>query len=285
MAAHASQTPATSSVRVHWVRGVKSPNQRRPSVSATAGKPPSNASQKTRRSCLGLEAMPFEPAVQRAAREAERLGRLTDIARRACERLLNQHALDLFQTHLVERAGAIPATAQPKVARLDASALRHEHSSLDRVIELPHITGPRMAEQQLHGIWREFLRRFAVAGGVAAQEIRGEQRDIGAPLAQRRESDLDRVETKQQILAEAPGFHLGLDVGVGGCDDAYVRTPRARGAYALVLAGLEHAQQLRLLRHRQIRDLVEEQRAALGELEATDAIRLRVGERATHMPE
>src|SRR5712691_12679698 len=98
--------------------------------------------------------------------------------------------------------------------------------------------------------------------------MRGEQRDIGGALAQRWEPDLDRIETKQQIFAEAPGFHLGLDVGVGGRNDAYVRTPRARRANALVLAGLEHAQQLRLLRERQIGDLVEEQRAALGELEA-----------------
>src|SRR2546430_14196210 len=90
-------------------------------------------------------------------------------------------------------------------------------------------------------------------------------------------SDLDRVETKQQIFAEAAGLHLRVDVGVRGRYDAHVGTARAGRAHALVFARLEHAQQLRLLRQRQIRDLVEEQGAALGELDATDAIGLRVG--------
>src|SRR5256886_5657245 len=55
-----------------------------------------------------------------------------------------------------------------------------------------------MAEQHLHGVGREFHRRFAIARGVAVQEVRGEQRDIGAPLAQWGKPDLDRVETKQR---------------------------------------------------------------------------------------
>src|SRR5436190_23603948 len=100
-----------------------------------------------------------------------------------------------------------------------------------------------------------------VPGAVAVQEVRGEQRDIGASLAQWGEPDLDRVETKQQIFTEATGLHLRLDVGVGGRDDAHVGTARARRAHALVFACLEHTQQLRLLRERQIRDLVEEQGA------------------------
>ena len=53
----------------------------------------------------------------------------------------------------------------------------------------------------------------------------------------------------------------------------------------LELAGLEHAQQLGLLVQRDVGDLVEEQRAAVGELEAADAIGLRVGERALHVAE
>src|SRR5437867_8068361 len=150
MVAHASQTPATTSVSVHCVRGVKSPNQRRPSASATAGKPPSNASQNTRRSCFGLDTMSFEPAIQRAAREAEGLRRIADVARCACKRLLNQNTLDVLQTHLVERRGGAPSAVQPEVTRLHTPALRHEHGPLDRVIELSHIARPGMAEQHLH---------------------------------------------------------------------------------------------------------------------------------------
>src|SRR6266576_3457572 len=113
---------------------------------------------------------------------------------------------------------------------------------------------------------------LAVADSVAAQEMRSEQRDIGAALAQWGKPDLHRIETKQQIFAEAAGFHLRRDVSVRGRDHPHVSAARARRAHALVLARLEHAEQLRLLRQRQIRDLVEEQGAALGELEAPDAV-------------
>src|SRR5439155_242522 len=133
---------------------------------------------------------------------------------RASERLLDQYALDVFQTHLVERRGGAPAPSavQPEVTRLHTPALRHEHGSLDRMIELPHVARPGMAEQHLHGVRRELHCGFAIACGVAVQEMRGEQRDIGAPLAQWGKPDLDRVETEQQIFAEAAGLHLREDL-------------------------------------------------------------------------
>src|SRR5262245_46764939 len=47
----------------------------------------------------------------------------------------------------------------------------------------------------------------------------------------------------------------------------FVRTLIGRSAHALVLTLLHHAQELRLRRGRQLPDLVEEQRAARGDLE------------------
>src|SRR5213595_1347586 len=82
---------------------------------------------------------------------------------------------------------------------------------------------------------------LVVPGGVAVQEVRGEQRDIGASLAQWGEPDLDRVETKQQIFTEATGLHLRLDVGVGGRDDAHVGTARATRPRARIRLSRAHA--------------------------------------------
>jgi hypothetical protein len=53
----------------------------------------------------------------------------------------------------------------------------------------------------------------------------------------------------------------------------------------LEFAGFQHPQQLDLLPRRHVGDLVEEQRAAVGQLEAAHAVRLGVGERALHMAE
>ena len=76
-----------------------------------------------------------------------------------------------------------------------------------------------------------------------------------------------------------------MQVGVGRRDDPDVDPARPRRAEPLELAGLDDAQQLGLLAHRHVGDLVEEQRAPVGELEAADAIGLGVGERAAHVAE
>src|SRR5437773_182975 len=171
VAASPSHTTTTTVVRVHWVRGAKSPLQSSANASTSPGTPVRSASHRTRRSCFRLlrrrsEAMLLETTVQRAAGEPDGLG----------------------------------------------------------------------------------------------------------ALAQRWEADLDGVEAKQEVLPKSPRRRFGGDVRVRGRDDAHAHALRLGGSDALELARLEHAQQLRLLRQRQVRDLVQKQRAALGELEPPDAM-------------
>ena len=64
-----------------------------------------------------------------------------------------------------------------------------------------------------------------------------------------------------------------------------VDADRPGAAEPLELLLLQHAQQLRLQLQRNVADLVQEQRAAVRELEATDALRDRAGERALLVPE
>src|SRR5690606_29100975 len=56
-------------------------------------------------------------------------------------------------------------------------------------------------------------------------------------------------------------------------------------ADSLVLAFLQHAQQLALQVERDLADLVQEDGAAVGELEAAYTVPMRAGERALHVPE
>ena len=74
-----------------------------------------------------------------------------------------------------------------------------------------------------------------------------------------------------EIGAEAPGFDLLAQVAVGGGDHARMALPALRLADALVLAVLQHAQQLRLQLERQLADLVQEQRAVPRVLEVAGA--------------
>ena len=69
-------------------------------------------------------------------------------------------------------------------------------------------------------------------------------------------------------------------VHVGGGQDAHVDPAGLAGAEPLELAALQHAQELDLAGRREVADLVEEQRAAVGRLEAADAALDRAGEGA-----
>ena len=62
-----------------------------------------------------------------------------------------------------------------------------------------------------------------------------------------------------------------LQVLVGRADDAHVDRDLLAAADALDHAVLQEAQQLRLQRQRHVADLVEEQRAAVGDLDLADA--------------
>src|SRR6185503_19003619 len=78
---------------------------------------------------------------------------------------------------------------------------------------------------------------------------------------------------------------LALQLAFGRGHDAGLRADRLVAADAPELAGLEHAQQLRLHVERELTDLVEEHGAAPGELERTLARRDGARERAALVPE
>ena len=99
-----------------------------------------------------------------------------------------------------------------------------------------------------------------------------QQGNVFAPLAQRHRLDREDVEAEVEILAKTAALHFLLEVAVGGGDQAHVDRAGAFFADALEIALLQHAQQLALQFERDFADLVEEQRAAVGEFEAADAV-------------
>jgi hypothetical protein len=81
----------------------------------------------------------------------------------------------------------------------------------------------------------------------------------------------------------APTSRARISVGRG--DHAHVDAQELVGADALDFAFLERAQELRLHRERELTDLVEEERAAVGDLELPGAIAARAGVGAAQMTE
>ena len=104
-------------------------------------------------------------------------------------------------------------------------------------------------------------------------------------LAQRRQADLEGVDAEEQVLAELVVLDHLAQVAVGGAEDAHVDAERLGLADAADLARLQEAQQLDLDVLVQLADFVEEQRAAVGDLEEPLVVAVGAGERALAMAE
>ncbi len=97
-----------------------------------------------------------------------------------------------------------------------------------------------------------------------------EERDVLPALAQGRDADREDVQPVVEVGPEAARLDGGLEVVVGGGDEADVDLPRLARADPLELSLLEDAEELRLEVEAEVPDLVEEEGAAVGELETAD---------------
>src|SRR3954452_11240020 len=177
------------------MRSSKASDRRRPARKRSRrGRRRDRATRLSVVSC-GSEPMLLEPPVEGAAREAQRLGGLADVAV-AGERLLDQHPLDLLQRQILQLARG----SRGRRRRLQAQVLRphevaapHEHAALDGVVELAYVARPRVALQSGDRRLLEAPEALAVALRVLLQELLGQREDVVAALAQGRNADLHRV--------------------------------------------------------------------------------------------
>ena len=245
---------------------------------------------KTRRSLSGGCPRTFvtrgaPPRGRSAATQTQRLGGLAHVAFVAGEGFLDQEAFDVLQAHVLDPRALIAVDPQAQIAKTDGRALRHEDAPLDGVIELADVARPWMIEERLECRGFETGQRLAVTLGMLPEKIRGERRDVFAPLPQRRQANFDGVDPEQQVLPETSSGHFVAENRVRRRHDADVDVAGARGADALEVARFEDAQQLRLKIDRHVRDLVEEECASVGHLESADAVGLGIGEGAFDMTE
>ena len=95
-----------------------------------------------------------------------------------------------------------------------------------------------------------------------------EQRNIFQSVPQRWHLDWENIQPVKHVLPEGTRIHSGVQVSIGGGDDAHVHRNRLAASHALEFSLLNHAQQCDLRLHGQLADLVEENRPAVRRLEA-----------------
>ena len=129
------------------------------------------------------------------------------------------------------------------------------------------LPGQSYSMQQVQRLGRQLEVGLVVLLAVLLEEVLREQRNVVLALAQRRQLHGDDVQPVEQVLAELAFVHHVPQVDVGRGDDPHVDLDRLDAAEAHELALLDDAQQLGLRLERDVADLVEEDRALVGELE------------------
>ena len=137
---------------------------------------------------------------------------------------------------------------------------------LDGVFEFSNVAGPAVAHDQ-----SARLRRYAFEGplasfGVLRGEVEGEQGNIIAVLAQRRDGNGDYVEAVVEVLSELGGFNGLLEIFVGGGENASFEGYGMSSADAFELSLLKDSQKLGLHGRRELTDFVKEEGSICGGL-------------------
>ena len=163
----------------------------------------------------------------------------------------------------------------------DVGALAlHDQAALHDVAQFAHVARPAVSLQRLDGLGGEGRARHLEHRGKLPVEIIHQRRDVGGAPPQLRQADLHKAQTVVQVAAELLLGDQTLDVLVRRGDHAHVERLRGVRSQLRDALLLQHAQQAHLHVHRHLADLVEEQRAAVRELELPHRARLaRPGER------
>ncbi len=144
------------------------------------------------------------------------------------------------------------------------AAFGQMHGPLHRALKLADVPGPAVTPD---GLRRQRARTTVEAHLMPLDEVHGQRQDVLGPFAQGRHEDIERADAVEEIGPELVLKDSLLQVLVGGGDDAQVHRHGAQAADALNFPGLEHAQKLDLHIEGHVPDLVQKERARVGQLE------------------
>src|SRR6266550_7731724 len=157
--------------------------------------------------------------------------------------------------------------------------------ALERVLELTHIAGPRVALHHLDGFWGQYPWRFAAGLAGALEECIRQQRDVSRARPQRRKHDGDDVQSIVKVASETAALDLFLEVAVRSGDHSRIhglRFGRSDGNY---FALLQYTQELYLRCGRGLSDLVQEEGSLSGREKQSFLVARRTSERSLDVPE
>src|SRR6266850_6388513 len=160
---------------------------------------------------------------------------------------------------------------QPALVDRELVGVRDDHRPFDHVLQLANVPGPRVGLEAIERPLADPTKGPAGLPRVAPDEVLHQDRNVFPPLSQRGHLEWEHVESIEEILAEYSLGHRGRQVTIGRRDDAYVDPDPILAAHPIEFPLLEDAQQRDLLVGREFADLVQEDRAAVRQLEPAEA--------------
>ena len=146
------------------------------------------------------------------------------------------------------------------------------------VLQLAYVARKRELPQLRHRRFGDALGLHAQLLCAALQKVAREHRDVFTPLAQSGQAQADHVQAVEQVFTETTFLDALLQILVGGGNHAHIGFDSAVPTHAVEVPVRQHPQQARLQVKRHVTNFVEEQRTAVGLLEAAPARSLRASE-------
>src|SRR5882724_4218577 len=127
--------------------------------------------------------------------------------------------------------------------------------------------------QGIHCRGRNSLNHPVHTSGKLLREVPHQQRNIPLAFPQGRDMYGKDIQAKEEIRSELLLARHRFEIAVGRGNQTRVGSKRARAAQPLELPLLQHAEQFGLQFERNLPNLVQKNRAAVGHFEAADALR------------
>src|SRR5487761_278183 len=221
----------------------------------------------------------LELVVKRFQADAEKLRGARFVLIRCGECLNDQLALGRFHR------GAGREAQTGKLARLrhgtpreivrqmlasDGAVIAGDGRALQHIAQLTHVSRPRIRLEQLHYFRIHTGRMTAVLAIDVRKQLLDKQRQIVLVIAQRGQVDMEHIETEIKVLPKVPERYGLLRIFIRRREDANVdgRFDLAPNPPDLVV--FQHAQKLGLRLRGHFADFIEQQRSAVGKLEAAE---------------
>ena len=183
----------------------------------------------------------------------------------ALARLLQRQRRRL--AHAPTLPGLVHGEIERQVLEEDDGPRGQRHAALDDVLQLAHVPRPVIRLERRERALGHAPDVLLELPRIFFHEVVDKEGDVLLAVAERGHAQGNDVEAIEEVFAERPRPHRLLEVDIGRGDDPDVHGDGADAAEALDLALLQCAEKLRLEVDAQAPHLVEEQCAAVGQLE------------------